>query len=83
MRRLPRGTALRNEIEEFYQAIRAYYPAEDSLEHALAVIEHGVAFLQAARSWWDRRRPEVAEDLAGHPLIDPETGSMSGSEAGV
>ncbi|MGD9146896.1 MAG: hypothetical protein PVI80_15125, partial [Anaerolineae bacterium] len=54
IRRLPRSTAVRNEIEEFYQAVWVYYPAEDSLEAALAVIEHGVAFLQAARSWWDR-----------------------------
>jgi hypothetical protein len=61
MRRLPRGTALRNEIEEFYQAVWAYYPAEDSLEGALAVIAHGVAFLQAARSWWDRYQLEGVE----------------------
>jgi hypothetical protein len=82
MRRLHRGTALRNEIEEFYQAVRAYYPAEDSLEHALAVIEHGVAFLQAARSWWDRCHLEVVEDLTADPLIDPVPGP-AGSPAGV
>jgi hypothetical protein len=75
IRRLPRGTALRNEIERFYQAVWAYYPAEDSLEHALSVIEHGVAFLQAARSWWDQRQPEAGKDPTADPLIDLVSGS--------
>jgi hypothetical protein len=56
--RLPDSTALQDTIRAFYQAVWAYYPAEDSLENALAVIEGGVAFLGAASSWWtcaDRR----------------------------
>jgi hypothetical protein len=40
-------------MREFYQAVRTYYPAEESVEQALAVIERGVAFLRAAKSWWD------------------------------
>lgn len=59
IRRLPSGSALQKEIEAFYQAVWAYYPTEDSLEHALSVIEHGVAFLQAAGVWWDRSQPEA------------------------
>ena len=35
----------------FYAAIRAYYPAESSLEQALAIIRHGVVFLETARAW--------------------------------
>jgi hypothetical protein len=57
IRRLPAGTALRNQIDAFYQAVWAYYPTEDSLENALSLIQHGVAFLQAARSWWDQSQP--------------------------
>lgn len=50
--RLPAKTALQEAIRAFYRAIWAYYPAEDSLENALAVVESGVAFLGAASSWW-------------------------------
>lgn len=63
IRRLPRDTPLRDEIEAFYQAVWAYYPAEDSLEHALSVIEHGVAFLEAAGSWWNQVQPEIGSRL--------------------
>jgi hypothetical protein len=62
IRRLSSGSALRKEIEAFYQAVWAYYPTEDSLEHALSVIEHGVAFLQAAGAWWDRFQPEAGSE---------------------
>ena len=55
IRRLPRDSALSDEMDRFYRAVLAYYPAEDSLEHALSVIQHGIAFLEAARCWWDRR----------------------------
>jgi hypothetical protein len=55
---LPSGTPLRREIRAFYRAAWAYYPAEESVEHALAVIATGVAFLHAAKSWWEEvRRP--------------------------
>jgi hypothetical protein len=50
---LPKKTSLYQTIQRFYQAVQAYYPAEDSVEGALSVIESGVAFLQAAKSWWD------------------------------
>lgn len=50
--RLPDNTALRDTIRAFYRAVWDYYPAEDSLENALALIERGVAFLGAASSWW-------------------------------
>lgn len=50
--RLPDNTVLQDTIREFYRAVWDYYPAEDSLESALALIESGVAFLGAASSWW-------------------------------
>jgi hypothetical protein len=28
-------------------------PGESSLEGAFAMIEHGIGFLKAAKSWWD------------------------------
>ncbi|MFL5732906.1 MAG: hypothetical protein ACJ78Q_06860 [Chloroflexia bacterium] len=49
---LPAGSALDRTIHGFYQALHDYYPTENSVEHGLAVIECGVAFLRAARSWW-------------------------------
>ena len=51
---LPKEQAIRDEIERFYQSVWDYYPAEDSLEHALGVLESGLTFLQAAGSWWIR-----------------------------
>ena len=50
---LPRNTPLSQTIRRFYQAVREYYPAEDSVEGALSVIESGVTFLKAAKSWRD------------------------------
>jgi hypothetical protein len=52
MERLPGETALQDTIQAFYRAVWDYYPAEEPLENALAVIESGVAFLGAASSWW-------------------------------
>ncbi len=49
---LPRGTALRKSATRFYQAVCGYYPAEDSVEGAFELVESGVAFLEAAKSWW-------------------------------
>jgi hypothetical protein len=49
---LPPASSLRREAEAFHRAVWAYYPAEDSLEGALALIEHGVNFLGAAKAWW-------------------------------
>ena len=52
MGRLPHDSALHEAIQAFYRAVWAYYPEEDSLEDALAVIQAGVGFLQAAEGWW-------------------------------
>ncbi len=52
---LPEDTLLGQAIRRFYQAVQTYYPGEDSVEEALSVIESGVAFLEAAKSWWDGR----------------------------
>jgi hypothetical protein len=52
MSRLPHNTPLHDAIQAFHRAVWAYYPDENSLEDALAVIETGVAFLQSASDWW-------------------------------
>ncbi|MGD8627112.1 MAG: hypothetical protein PVF47_10740 [Anaerolineae bacterium] len=49
---LPPASSLRREAEAFHRAVWAYYPAENSLEGALTLIEHGVNFLGAAKAWW-------------------------------
>jgi hypothetical protein len=55
---LPSDMPLGREIRAFYRAAWTYYPAEESVEHALAVIATGVPFLHAAKSWWEEvRRP--------------------------
>ncbi|MBN1660235.1 MAG: hypothetical protein JXA93_17680 [Anaerolineae bacterium] len=48
--RLPAG--VRRAAERFYAAVRAYYPAEASLEGALELIAAGVAVLESAVAWW-------------------------------
>jgi hypothetical protein len=65
IQRLPAETPLGEGIRRFHKAVRDYYPAEDSLEGALRVIESGVAFLQAAKAWW------LAADAAGLGLDTP------------
>ena len=45
-------TPLGQTIHDFYQAIQTYYPHEQSLTEALAVIERGIAFLQSVKTWW-------------------------------
>lgn len=45
-------TTLGRTIRTFYQAVRAYYPTEQSVEQALTVIERGIIFLQAVQAWW-------------------------------
>ena len=51
IQRLPKKTRLGSSIRWFDRTLRAYYPAEDDLDGALSVIESGVAFLEAAKSW--------------------------------
>ncbi len=52
IRRLPEGTRLSETVRGFYAAVLAYYPAEQSLDAGLAVIEKGAAFLAEAKAWW-------------------------------
>ena len=51
--RLPHGSRPHQAIQAFYRAVWAYYPDEDSLEDALALIQTGLAFLQSAADWWE------------------------------
>jgi len=51
---LPQDTPLGQAIRRFYRAVHVYYPAEDSVEDALLVIESGVGFLKAAKAWWEK-----------------------------
>ena len=48
----PMGAAIR----AFYDALVAYYPSHADAEAGLRVIERGVAFLRAARTWWTSPR---------------------------
>lgn len=50
---LPEDTQLNRRIHDFYQAIQLYYPTEESIESGLRVIETGIEFLKAAKSWWN------------------------------
>jgi hypothetical protein len=50
---LPEDEALGGAIRTFYAAVRAHYPAEAAADGALAVIEAGVVFLRAAKTWWE------------------------------
>ena len=53
----PSDTPLGREIRAFYRAAWAYYPAEESIAHALTVIATGVAYCALER-----------EALARYPL---------------
>ncbi len=48
---LPEDSPMGRAIRDFYAATHAYYPAQEPVEAGLAVIEQGVAFLQAAKAW--------------------------------
>ena len=62
---LPHNTLLHTTIQAFHRAVWAYYPGEDSLESALSVMQTGLAFLEAAETWWlyacQERQPVVGE----------------------
>jgi hypothetical protein len=45
-------SSLGQTIRAFYQAVQVYYPFEELDTEGLAVIETGVRFLQAVKSWW-------------------------------
>jgi len=49
---LPHDAPLYHAIQSFHRAVWAYYPEEDSLEDALALIQTGLAFLLSAADWW-------------------------------
>lgn len=53
--RIPANTSLGQPLRMFYTVVRAYYPAESSLAHALTIIQHGSAFLIAAKAWAERQ----------------------------
>ena len=50
---LPSDSTLGGTIREFYNALLAFYPTEQSVEDGLAVIEFGVAFLREVKAWWE------------------------------
>jgi hypothetical protein len=56
---LPVG--VRPSAERFYAAVRAYYPAEESLDGALELIAAGVALLEHAAAWWTQAAANVQE----------------------
>jgi hypothetical protein len=37
----------------FYAALLQYYPGQQSVDAALGIVERGVAFLSAAKQWWE------------------------------
>ncbi|GER88675.1 hypothetical protein KDW_28370 [Dictyobacter vulcani] len=53
---LPLHTPMGSEIQRFYQCVNSYYGGEATLEAALAVFEHGVAFLRAVEQWYEGYR---------------------------
>lgn len=53
----PSDTPLGQTIRAFYQAVQTYYPYEQLLVEALAVIETGVNFLQTVKAWWEEYFP--------------------------
>lgn len=52
----PPDTAFGRALREFHAAVHAYYPAEASVEQALAVVERGVAVLHAASARYGETR---------------------------
>jgi hypothetical protein len=56
-------TAEGQAIRAFYAALLAYYPAQTSNSVALDILEHGVHFLRAATSWWQRECGVIRADV--------------------
>ncbi|GHO83501.1 hypothetical protein [Dictyobacter formicarum] len=50
---LPAHTPMGRGIRRFHQCVTLYYSHEHVLEEALAVLETGVAFLQAVEQWYE------------------------------
>jgi hypothetical protein len=55
---LPENSQVGEAIRQFYTALQTYYPAQRSPERGLDVVACGVAFLRAARAWWEEWRKE-------------------------
>lgn len=55
IQRLPAEMAVGAAIRDFHRAVRVYYPSETSQDQAFTVIQTGLQFLYAARSWWQER----------------------------
>ena len=51
IRLLPGVEPMGQAIRAFHQAVRNYYPLENSVHEALQVIETGVGFLQTVADW--------------------------------
>jgi len=49
---LPQETPMGRELRAFQAAVRGFYPGEESVEHALEMVEHGVVFLREVKCWW-------------------------------
>ncbi|HEU5373894.1 MAG TPA: hypothetical protein VFV38_00495 [Ktedonobacteraceae bacterium] len=53
---LPQESQLAKTARSFHQALQVYYPAGKSVENALQVIEAGIAFFEATRTWWTEQK---------------------------
>ena len=56
---LPQESRLAQTIQEFYQALHLYYPSATSTEGAIKVIAAGIAFFEAAGTWWTDAQPQA------------------------
>ena len=65
---LPERSALADLIQKFHRSVQDYYPDETSLEGAFSVIENGMSFLSATKTWW-----EANNDLKGLELPPDKT----------
>ena len=50
---LPVQSELSRQIRRFHNAVYAYYNQDHSVDQALEIFESGLAFLQAAKLWWE------------------------------
>lgn len=53
VRQLPSKAGLTARAEEFLDALNSYYPNEESLTDAHALIDNGIAFLEEVQIWWN------------------------------
>lgn len=58
---LPAASELGQAIRAYDQAVHTYYPAERLVADGLRVLESGVAFLLAAKRWWNALQFSAAE----------------------